>query len=100
MRIGGSIGPTLRASIHDSAPEYGSWTCNRVLSCGSSCLKGVYGGASPSNNAPPGSPHRAESAIVATQPTLRSSGTAAWLAGGQPGGGEPDGPTNSASTQA
>src|SRR5207253_2815267 len=97
---GGSIGPTVRASSHDSALEYGSWTCNSGPSCGSSCLNAVYGGARPSNRAPPGSPHRAESVTVATQPTLRSSGATARLAGGQPGGGGPDGPTDRASTQA
>ena len=52
---------------------------------------------------PDGQPVRSDSGVsvaVATQPTLRSSGGGARSAGGQPGGGGPEGPTDSASTQA
>src|ERR1700694_747182 len=99
-RRGWSIGPTLKASSHDSAPEYGSWTCSRDPPCGSNCLKAVKGGARPTNSVPSGSAQSAASATVATQPTLKSAGGGGRSAGGQPGGGGPDGPTDSASTQA
>src|SRR6266536_4768464 len=97
---GGSIVPTANASNHDSAPEYGSWTCKRDPACGSSCLNAVNGGARPRNSVASASAHTAASATVATQPTLRSSGGGGRLAGGQPGGGGPDGPTDRASIQA
>src|SRR5690348_16476044 len=97
---GESMVPTSVAAIHASAPENGSCTYSEAPDCGSSCLSGGYAGARPTNNDESASAQSGTSATVATQPTLRSSGGAPRSAGGQPGGGGPDGPTDSASTQA
>ena len=98
---GGSIGPTLVASSHELAPEYGSWTCRREPDLRLELLKSGKRGSDAEQRARQSASASERRVAGGRQPAdAEIVEGAGWSAGGQPAGGGPEGPTDRASTQA